>query len=66
MDDRSDGVKCSWKELNEANAKLQIRPIPHEGEVAEIDISAEVLLRGLLDLQELGAQVSYALIERTN
>lgn len=36
---------------------------PDEGEVAHIHISAEVLLRGLLDLQELRAQVLNALIE---
>ena len=35
--------------------------VPNEGEVAEINISAEVLLRGLLDFEELRAQVLYAL-----
>jgi hypothetical protein len=35
--------------------------VPDEGEVAEINIGAEVLLRGLLDLEELRAQVLYAL-----
>ena len=35
--------------------------LPNEGEVAEINIGAEVFLRGLLDFEELRAQVLYAL-----
>jgi hypothetical protein len=35
--------------------------VPNEGQVAEINIGAEVLLRGLLDFEELRAQVLYAL-----
>lgn len=55
---------CHDLTLQVVNVLVQITGFlehPNEGEVALINIGAEVLLRGLLDFEELRAQVLYAL-----